>query len=46
MFNGTSSIPEGWQLCDGTNNTPDLTEYFISDSTSEAYLTVLIMKTI
>lgn len=46
MFNGTSSIPEGWQLCDGTNNTPDLTEYFISDSTSEVYLAVLIMKTI
>src|SRR5690606_5293896 len=24
-----TSIPEGWALCDGTNNTPDLRERFI-----------------
>jgi len=24
-----SSIPSGWQLCDGTNNTPDLRDRFV-----------------
>lgn len=35
MFNGaSSSIPEGWQICDGTNDTPNLTGYFIRASTT------------
>ena len=30
MWSGdTSSIPTGWQLCDGTNNTPDLRNRFV-----------------
>jgi hypothetical protein len=30
MWSGTNgSIPSGWNLCDGTNSTPDLTEKFI-----------------
>jgi len=30
MWSGTlSSIPEGWQLCDGTNGTPDLRGRFV-----------------
>lgn len=28
MFNG-STIPEGWVICDGNNNTPNLSGYFI-----------------
>lgn len=35
-----SSVPSGWRLCDGTNNTPDLRDRFVigarSDSTSSA----------
>ncbi len=35
-----ASIPSGWRLCDGTNNTPDLRDRFVvgarSDSTSPA----------
>lgn len=35
MFNvASSNIPEGWQICDGTNDTPNLTEYFIKASTT------------
>lgn len=30
MWSGTvDNIPEGWQLCDGTNDTPDLRDRFI-----------------
>ena len=30
MFSGTiASIPAGWQLCDGTNGTPDLRDKFV-----------------
>lgn len=30
LFSGdVNAIPEGWQLCDGTNNTPDLRKRFI-----------------
>lgn len=30
MFNGSSSdIPEGWNICDGTNGTPNLINHFI-----------------
>lgn len=41
MWGGSvASIPSGWRLCDGTNNTPDLRDRFVigarSDSTSSA----------
>lgn len=41
MWGGSvASIPSGWRLCDGTNNTPDLRDRFVigarSDSTSPA----------
>lgn len=41
MWGGSvGSIPSGWRLCDGTNNTPDLRDRFVigarSDSTSPA----------
>ena len=30
MYNGVvSSIPANWQLCDGTNNTPNMTDKFV-----------------
>lgn len=29
MYNGSSNIPDGWHICDGTENTPNLTGYFI-----------------
>lgn len=35
MFNGgASGIPEGWQICDGTGGTPNLSGYFIKGGTS------------
>lgn len=35
MFNGSASgIPEGWQICDGTGGTPNLSGYFIKGGTS------------
>lgn len=41
MWSGSiSTIPSGWRLCDGTNNTPDLRDKFVigarSDSTYSA----------
>lgn len=32
MYNGTSEIPEGWAICDGTEGTPNLTGNFIKAS--------------
>ena len=33
MWNGTkSTVPAGWAMCDGTNNTPDLRDKFIVGS--------------
>lgn len=29
MYNGQSEIPEGWEVCDGTNGTPNLVGKFI-----------------
>lgn len=29
MFNGSSTVPEGWAICDGTNGTPNLVGKFI-----------------
>lgn len=35
MFNSSASgIPEGWQICDGTGGTPNLSGYFIKGGTS------------
>jgi len=37
MWSGTNaSIPAGWNLCDGSNGTPDLTDKFIVSVTSAA----------
>lgn len=36
MWSGSSNnIPDGWHLCDGTNNTPDLRDKFIIGAGSE-----------
>lgn len=32
MYNGTSGIPAGWTICDGTEGTPNLTGNFIKAS--------------
>lgn len=32
MYNGTSGIPAGWAICDGTEGTPNLTGNFIKTS--------------
>ena len=32
MYNGTSEIPAGWAICDGTEGTPNLTGNFIKAS--------------
>lgn len=29
MFSGSAPIPPGWKVCNGANNTPDLTDKFI-----------------
>ena len=29
MFNGAENIPNKWQICDGTNGTPNLIDKFI-----------------
>jgi hypothetical protein len=35
MWSGSiGTIPSGWQVCDGTNNTPDLRDRFIKGATS------------
>lgn len=34
-FNG-KTVPEGWQLCDGTNGTPNLVSNFILNSTASS----------
>ncbi|MBI4931603.1 MAG: tail fiber protein [Bacteroidetes bacterium] len=37
MWSGTiASIPAGWALCDGTNGTPNLNNYFIKGTTVQA----------
>lgn len=37
MWSGTiANIPSGWNLCDGTNSTPDLTDRFIVGSTTDS----------
>ena len=37
MWSGTvSSIPSGWQLCDGTNGTPDLRDKFVVGARQDA----------
>ncbi len=45
MWTGsTTSIPAGWQLCDGTNNSPDLSNKFIK-GTDAAGIDSLAIKT-
>lgn len=41
--NNINDIPTGWVKCDGTNNTPDLSEMFILQETSEKGV-IYIMK--
>ena len=37
MFNGTfANIPTNWQLCDGTNGTPDMVNSFIMGTNTES----------
>lgn len=39
MFNAAfSGIPANWQLCDGTNGTPDMTEQFVYGTNTEGEL--------
>lgn len=50
MWSGTiSTIPLGWRLCDGTNNTPDLRNKFVIgaqlDASSKAQTTVTGVNT-
>ena len=36
VWSGTiASIPKGWQICDGTNNTPDFRDKFIRGANGE-----------
>ncbi len=36
MFNGAfANIPSSWQLCDGTNGTPDMTNSFVMGTSTE-----------
>ena len=32
-----TNIPNGWAICDGQNNTPDLTEHFIFGASGQNY---------
>lgn len=34
MFNNADNIPDKWQICDGTNGTPNLTDKFIKAGTT------------
>lgn len=37
FFKGNASqVPKGWQLCDGTNGTPDLRDVFIMGTTNQS----------
>ena len=44
-FNGIN-IPAGWQICDGTNNTPDLRGRFILSSGSGTDLSIRLINDI
>ena len=42
MFNGVfADIPVGWQLCDGTNGTPDMTDSFVMGTNIDADIGVV-----
>ncbi|HBO5144362.1 TPA: tail fiber protein, partial [Pseudomonas aeruginosa] len=43
MFAGTA-IPDGWELCDGKNKTPDLSARFIASARAEEPDVVYIIK--
>ena len=34
MFNSAENIPDKWQICDGTNGTPNLVNKFIKAGTT------------
>ena len=34
MFNSAENIPDKWQICDGTNGTPNLVDKFIKAGTT------------
>lgn len=36
--NSAASLPSGWQICNGTNGTPDLRDYFIYGAASDGDL--------
>ena len=39
MYNGSfAAIPTNWQLCDGTNGTPDMTDKFVYGTNTEGQL--------
>lgn len=45
MYNGQASeIPNGWHICNGENNTPDLTSNFIENNEDQSYSLIYIMK--
>ena len=41
MFNG-GSIPSGWKICDGTDGTPDMVDYFLGYDNTDSTTDVLI----
>lgn len=41
MFNGVSA-PSGWKICDGTNGTPNMVDYFLGYNDSENSSDVLV----
>ena len=36
-YGNINNIPEQWLLCDGKNNTPDLSKFFTKNNTSTIY---------
>lgn len=46
MFNG-ASVPSGWKICDGTNGTPNMVNYFLGyDNTNDSSDVVIGSNTI
>lgn len=46
MFSGSiSRLPPGWRLCDGTLGTPDMVNYFIGYTSTEAHDEVISSQT-
>lgn len=38
---GSATIPAGWNVCDGTNGTPDLRGYFVFGASSDGEVNVV-----